>query len=902
MPRCGPGTAPAPGLFHPSRWCSARPSTSRRSSPRPRPSPASTPSRPRGAAAERPAGDAAPGDHGRAGRGRRARRRPGAARARPPRHDREGRPVSCRPIRPCGATETALGLVPPPPGQRPLRRRVGEFHAFVADLVRRVEQEEVADAPLGGPLGPRGRPAGRAPGGAVGVRGGGRRGLRRADGGRGLPGDGAPTGPTSAGSRRSSATGRGRGSPRRAGCGWRSTSDADPLVPAGTRVQAPGTPERPAQTFEVVADTPLRAEWAGLTATWVPTPAVPEGREMRFLGNPGFRAGDRVLFVLEEQPEPPPMTSWFDCWDWLFQLDFGDRGAGATATPLAIASVVESRAELGTTVGPLRPRPRRGPHLGDRSVRRLSRSWPPPGWRGGSRWSCGPRDGRRGAMSYAVSRRLADRRPIALGGARRRSRGPLAGQHVAVVDWERPPGGQGCDVVEVAAARAGAVGRRRRERPPASRSSTSPRPSPTLARRRRRSRVYVLDRRIVARHYAFPETGAGPRRLYPRAGGGAGPDRGRAGRRRRRGVGGVRVRRGRRAGAGRRGRAARGLIVDLIDGAPERPRRRAGQRATWSASTTARAVSAVLGSGDAPQAGPALHDARTRRSRYDLDARRQRPRRASCCAWTACDWDERAEPLRGRPARRSSRSASAEDGAADARVRRRGAGRAAADGPRQRDCDLPRRRRHARARSPRAPSTRCSAASAGSSGCTAPGRPPAAPTRTTSADLRQLAPTRARAFGRAVSIEDLVDLALGFPGVSHAAAWNGAGPPGCAVRRLRPPPRVPPRRRRGPRAPLPPEITSSRSYLDCRRDPSVALCVCAGVVTAAGRHGGAGRRPAARRPVRRRRGGPARPGRRPRAARPRSASRSTAQTSPRPPRGRPAWSASPSLDASGRGA
>src|SRR3954469_14188091 len=45
--------------------------------------------------------------------------------------------------------------------------------------------------------------------------------------------------------------------------------------------------------------------------------------------------------------------------------------------------------------------------------------------------------------------------------------------------------------------------------------------------------------------------------------------------------------------------------------------------------------------------------------------------------------------------------------------------------------------------------------------------------------LRTLAPGRARAFGRVVSAEDLVDLAVGYPGVSHAAAWHGAGPPGC---------------------------------------------------------------------------------------------------------------------------
>jgi predicted phage baseplate assembly protein len=96
--------------------------------------------------------------------------------------------------------------------------------------------------------------------------------------------------------------------------------------------------------------------------------------------------------------------------------------------------------------------------------------------------------------------------------------------------------------------------------------------------------------------------------------------------------------------------------------------------------------------------------------------------------------------------------------------------------------------------------------------------------------LRRLVPTRARAFGRAVSIEDLVDLSLSYPGTSHAAAWSGAGPPGCAcggsglhlafVRESSD----------GPRPPVDQEVRSLSSFLDARRDESVALCVCAGVV------------------------------------------------------------------------
>ncbi|HEY7814635.1 MAG TPA: hypothetical protein VIC62_15430, partial [Nakamurella sp.] len=72
---------------------------------------------------------------------------------------------------------------------------------------------------------------------------------------------------------------------------------ASPLVPAGTQVQAPGTPSHPAQTYEIAADTQLRADWAGLTVSGVPVPAAPAGNQLRFLTDPGFSQSDRVVFV-----------------------------------------------------------------------------------------------------------------------------------------------------------------------------------------------------------------------------------------------------------------------------------------------------------------------------------------------------------------------------------------------------------------------------------------------------------------------------------------------------------------------------------------------------------------------------------------------------------------------------
>jgi len=97
--------------------------------------------------------------------------------------------------------------------------------------------------------------------------------------------------------------------------------------------------------------------------------------------------------------------------------------------------------------------------------------------------------------------------------------------------------------------------------------------------------------------------------------------------------------------------------------------------------------------------------------------------------------------------------------------------------------------------------------------------------------LRRGAAARIRALDRAVSAGDLADLALTVPGTSHAVAYRGAGPAGCPCGRvglhlasLR-------FSSDGARAPYAAELTSLSGYLDARRDVSVALCVCAGVVS-----------------------------------------------------------------------
>jgi hypothetical protein len=125
---------------------------------------------------------------------------------------------------------------------------------------------------------------------------------------------------------------------RAAAHGWvRCTTDtaASPLVPAGTRVQAPATPTRAAQTFEVVADTALRADWADLTVTAVPNPQPPPARALRLLTDPGFAAGDKVALVAEKPAGYVPMPStWWDYLGWISII------YGLTATNQSVRAIV----------------------------------------------------------------------------------------------------------------------------------------------------------------------------------------------------------------------------------------------------------------------------------------------------------------------------------------------------------------------------------------------------------------------------------------------------------------------------------------------------------------------------------------------------------------------------------
>ncbi len=204
--------------------------------------------------------------------------------------------MSCEPAIPCGPRRPGLGLVPPPPGQRRLERRSGEFHAFVADMVAAVELERSSGRRLAELWDVEGDPRASAivrlwAFVAEGVAAYAELTAAEAY---------LPTASDWTDLRRLAALVGYRPRPRVAAQGWVEAAvdrGAAPLVPARTRVQAPGTPQRPAQAYEVIADTRLRAEWAGLTAT-PPLVAMPvSGRTIRFLGDPGFRPGQRVLLV-----------------------------------------------------------------------------------------------------------------------------------------------------------------------------------------------------------------------------------------------------------------------------------------------------------------------------------------------------------------------------------------------------------------------------------------------------------------------------------------------------------------------------------------------------------------------------------------------------------------------------
>jgi len=615
--------------------------------------------------------------------------------------------------------------------------------------------------------------------------------------------------------------------PRIAAQGW-VVVDIDkgssPLMPAGTRVQAAGTPSRPAQTFEVIADTQLRADWAGLAATLVPQPAAPakpDQRKVRFLGDPGFRQGDRVLFVLEQSVSAPP-TLWFKWWGWVLTY-FGLSGVGGTAQAVAVAQVVGRKDELGTALVEF-----------DRDLDTLQAGQPYAAYR--IRATAGA-----ARRVEKVLRILSTGvvQEVALGGGEPfDSTGTFVvldtlledlsqGQLVAVVDWgsiSTP-----CDVAPVQGHRPENWQVTPGTSVRASRLEFETGLDTLKGSTSEPKTIYVLDRRVQATHYVFPPSGTpGPTRLRLFPAPDVPPPR-------------IAVETeidgaptweevactpaADQEGTGA-GDVARGLIVDLVDGPLAGALARARASGNLVRVRHGAAADAVLGNGDAALARQrfALPDAPIA---YDLDESGN-PVPSQVLRVDGLRWEELPTLYDAGPAEAFSVRLG-EDG-----------GVAVEFGDGVQGSRLPTGRgnvvstyRVGGGTVGEVPPGAISALLGSVRGVkkvTGAGPTGGGADQDDARDLRRLASARARALGRAVSLEDLADLAVGFPGVSHAVSWVGGGPPGCAcggsgihLAFLR----------AGalPRQPLAPEVRSLAGFVDARRDATVPLCVCPARVT-----------------------------------------------------------------------
>lgn len=740
--------------------------------------------------------------------------------------------MTCDPRRPCPPEEGGLGLVPPPPGATRLRRRSGDFTAFVDDLVRATEQY----------AGPGGRP--------LGVRWdveGDPHAMRLVRLWAYVAETVAAYAELTANEsylataadwtdlRRLAALVGYRPRPGVAASGWvRFDTDkgAAPLVPAGTQVQAPAVPGvRGSQKYEVAEDTQLRADWANFIATPVPVLDRPTGRDLRFLQDPGLAAGDRVLFV-EETPSsagaPPPSTVWWSYWARLVWYVY--QAQPSASQPIAVAIVEQRERELGTAVVTF-DRDLQDLLPGDSTLYAAYRVVASAG------------SARR--ITKALKLGTSSATTLGLGslytsGSAMSSSGDSASvvldaalddvskdQRVAIVDWAM----NRCDIApidrhsfvewEVAPGSPARVSKLEFNRSVPALAGTGP------------ITAYVVERRIAACHYTIPTevTGTPARlRLYPAPADFDAPPR-------------VAVRSTPGGGpvwqvfgcaksadqkeAAADGDAPRGLTVDLTDGRPAGPVDR--QPASGNVVRVRHGASArsTLGSGDATRAGQVMTVPKSPVA-YDIAADGT-PSSTLRLRIDGTEWTGVAS-LYDAGAADVYATTLEPTGAVDVRF---GDGK---DGNR-----LPTGRNNVTATYRVGGGTAGEVPSGaidsligsirGVRGVGGVGPTTGGADQDDEARLRALAPTRARAFGRAVSAGDLADLAAGFPGVSHAVAWHGAGPAGCACGRGGLHVAFVRTSTTGPRPPVAAEIKDVSDYLDARRDTSVPLCVAGGVVS-----------------------------------------------------------------------
>jgi len=597
---------------------------------------------------------------------------------------------------------------------------------------------------------------------------------------------------------------------RTAAHGWirADTAPGAPLVPARTQVQAPGTTSHPAQTYEVAADTQLRADWAGLTVTGGPVPAAPDGNQLRFLNDPGFGASDRVVFV-SEQGAPPLPPAWEEFLPWLHELIHGTTITPTGQTVIGVARVTKLSDDLGTTLLEF-----------DRSLVPLLPQVPGTTYAAYRLRAELTVPSRLDALSYVDSNRKAQVVPVSYDPLS--DPAPYSSNSVLVTDGSAVStgqqlifyGGDGntCQVTTVTGVTPldwhVAPGTVKRVAEIGFKPSLSWKPIPNLA-------VLLTDPRQAAQHYCLPDLpGNVPAaRLHPRpavrpaqlaiqtvaadgslqweltgcdVNAGDSPDD----------VGGMLVTlTDTRQGTISRG-AATGNVVPIQHGSSSQG-------------------PITLSSGTAVLAGPVTGDVAADGTVTD----------SLVLTVGGVRWDE-VPSLYGHAAGDlvyATRLAADGrlvltfgDGVTGARPLgavtaswRVGGGLAG---------ELP-----------TAEITTLSGVVNGVRRIAGVGAMSGAADQENPLRMRRAAAARIRALDRAVALPDLADLALTVPGTSHSASWRGTGPPGCAcggsgihvaVLRLA---------ASGVRAPSNAELIALSGYLDARRDTTVPVCACAAI-------------------------------------------------------------------------
>jgi hypothetical protein len=594
-------------------------------------------------------------------------------------------------------------------------------------------------------------------------------------------------------------------SQRAAAHGWiRCTTDtgASPTVPVGTRVQSPGTPARAAQTYEVAASTGLRADWANLTVTGVPVPEPPPGSALRFLADPGFAPPDRVLLVAERPAVyVPPPGHW---WDWLAWILTQYLGSTATRTVVGMVTVRKRADDLGafliTMDRPLGPllAPAAGTTYAAYRVRasldvahRLEKisyvrgktantaditydAWTDPAAVGGNRLLVVDASAASPGMGVIVSNSST-----AL---------VTTVDAVGALDWSVAPGTR---------QRVGSI---------------TLRDTLSTGLEHNDIDIALVDQRIVAQHYELPPLAAGGTRLrvHPRPA--VVPER-------------ITVQTTSGWELANCSQAADDTITDTGGMLLELTAGFTGDAAAAAATSNlvpirhgaTNSSDLTLTAGTTIVAGPVTGDVDASGRVTDSLAVRV----------DGLGFDE-AATLYGRgPDEPVYTSKLAADGRL---VLTFGDGVHGA---------LPRGAVTASWRIGGGLDGELDGSLIDTVLGSVPGvrKVQGVGMTTGAADqeeplrMRRAATASIRALNRAVSLDDLADLAITVPGTSHSAAWRGAGPPGCPCGRVGLHLAALRLASAGVRAPVPAELLSLAGFLDERRDTTVALCVCAGVTS-----------------------------------------------------------------------